>query len=720
MAEAYKDGKDAGETWLQRVIQSQERERKWRDDARDAEKAYAQDDKAEGGKLYDFNILHSNVETIVPALYNSTPVPDIRRRFNDKDPLAKQYAEILERIISIQIDDNRLDAEVERQTQDAFLAGRGIIRLRFDADEVEETSEGEIEPVEGVEPVEGEEAEAVEAPAQIKNERVTLEAVSWRDFAMGKAQRWRDVPWVAFRHQIDRQEYERLSNSKLYSQRMTLDDGKPYIGPDTDEIYIWEVWCKRSRTVKFIKAEDGEIIAQYPDPLGLTGFFPMAEPVQPVTVTGNLTPVCPFVIYKRLADELDRITKRINKIVEGMKVRGIMAGSANGDIANLAEAGDNEIIIASNLEQLAMGGLDKAISWWPVDKAAQVVRELFAQREQVKSAIYEITGISDIVRGASDAGETATAQQIKTQWGSLRIQKMQRLIQRQVRDIFVIMAEIITTKFSPQRISEMTGQEMTPELLMMFNEPVLSSYRVDIESDSTIRADLTRAKGEMGEFLQGTASYFQTMAPLVQSAPAAAEPITEIYAAFARYFSLGKQAEDALDNIVELAKQAAAQFQEPQGPTPEEIEAQARANEAALRQQEAQMKIESKFADAEAKQAQTRANVEAKQAELAMKQEEHRVEMEKMRQEMQMAQREHALEMQKAMQEWAGRVQASTPAPAPAPAPPPQENKEMARVLEAMMQNQAIIAQSVSALGQSVNKPRRLVKDKAGEIIGME
>jgi hypothetical protein len=253
-----------------------------------------------------------------------------------------------------------------------------------------------------------------------------------------------------------------------------------------------------------------------------------------------------------------------------MKVRGMVLGNS-GDVANLAEAGDNEIIIASNLEQIAaMGGLDKAITWWPVDKAAQVVRELYAQREQVKSSIYEITGISDIVRGASNAGETATAQQIKTQWGSLRIQKMQRLIQRQVRDIFVIMAEIIATKFSPQRIQQMTGEEMTTELRAMFDQPVLTSYRVDIESDSTIRADLTRAKGEMGEFLAGTASYFQTMAPLMQSAPQAAEPVVEIYAAFARIFSLGKQAEDALDQIVEMAKQAAQEAQQPPQPTPEQ------------------------------------------------------------------------------------------------------------------------------------------------------
>src|SRR5690606_18921301 len=129
--------------------------------------------KAQHGKLYDFNILHSNVETIVPAIYNSTPVPDVRRRFTlaigeppqppqqqpgpdgqpaqpdpqaamqfqaamqqwqaklASDQAAKDFGTMIERTITVLIDDNRLDKEVESVSQDSFLGGRGIIRLAF-------------------------------------------------------------------------------------------------------------------------------------------------------------------------------------------------------------------------------------------------------------------------------------------------------------------------------------------------------------------------------------------------------------------------------------------------------------------------------------------------------------------------------------------------------------------------------------------------------------
>ena len=94
-----------GTKWMERIRASEKREKAWRDDAEGAEKAYANDQDGAFGKLYDFNILHSNVETIVPSIYNSTPVPDIRRRFQDEDPVGKTVADVLafaqERIASL-------------------------------------------------------------------------------------------------------------------------------------------------------------------------------------------------------------------------------------------------------------------------------------------------------------------------------------------------------------------------------------------------------------------------------------------------------------------------------------------------------------------------------------------------------------------------------------------------------------------------------------------
>src|SRR6185312_5248985 len=103
------------------------------------------------------------------------------------------------------------------------------------------------------------------------------------------------------------------------------------------------------------------------DPLGLSNFLPIANPVQPIGLTGSVMPVCPFSIYKKLADELDLCTKRINAIMRGLKVRGAVAGLAE-EILKLASAGDNELVALENLEGLAQtGGIEKAIMWWPIE-----------------------------------------------------------------------------------------------------------------------------------------------------------------------------------------------------------------------------------------------------------------------------------------------------------------------------------------------------------------
>jgi hypothetical protein len=354
--------------------------------------------------------------------------------------------------------------------------------------------------------------------------------------------------------------------------------------------------------------------------------------MQPIEVTGRLMPVNPYSVYRKLADELDTTTRRIAAITNQMRVRGWYSGSST-DLANIVEADDNEWVPIADGELWAQnGGLANAVAFWPIEKFILALRELYANREQTKQAIYEITGISDIVRGATKATETLGAQQIKSQWGSLRIQKMQRMMERSARELFVMMAEIIPDKFSAETLQAMTGvqlkptpQEMQPVPMPpapppmqegidpqqmqaaqqqyqqalqaaqqleqarvkklahiqavndLLKDRVAANFRIDVESDSTVRADLTQKKQEQAEFLQGTAAYFQGVAPLIEAGAMSQEGALEIYAATARLFTLGKSTEDALEKEITAAKSKAGQ---PKPPSPEQMKAQADAKAA--------------------------------------------------------------------------------------------------------------------------------------------
>lgn len=553
--------------WLDRIRARQQKFETWEKAAEDAERIYRCGDPRDvGDPAPMFNILHSNVETIVPALYNSTAIPDVRPTVRDKQDgryqVLRKAADILEAALSAQVDDNALDKEIEATALCTEIAGRGVTRVRFDAD-----IEVVQEPVMLVDEATGQPiGEDVEEREVLTNERVTFEAVPWRDVVIGPAKRWQDVPWVAFRLTVIQQDMGGFDQSMMDAQKAedAFDKEKP---KHDDEFTVWEIWDRTTRKVCFVREQGEMYLREDDDPLGLPGFFPIPEPVMPLAVAGSMIPVVPWLVYRDLAEEVDRATRRINAIMKGIKVRGGVVGNAE-NLKRVADGDDWDLVPIEDVEGLAATGrLDKAIVWWPIDKAIQVVRELYAAREQAKQAIYEITGISDIVRGASDSGETATAQQIKTQWGSLRIRRRQRMIERHVRDLFVLASHLICENFSDERLAEITGEDIGPEVAQVVRGG-LKQWLINVESDSTVRGDLTRKKGEMAEFLQASAAYFQTMTPIVQQGgPEVAVPVIHLFASFARMFSLGKTGEAAIEDMVQIAQRAASQ---PRQPSPEQ------------------------------------------------------------------------------------------------------------------------------------------------------
>src|SRR3990172_9410012 len=92
--------------WLDALAIADKEEETWRKQADKAIQIYrncnddGQPATYRGADDRRFNILHSNIETLTPALYNSTPVPDVRRRFADDDPTGKMASDIMERCLS--------------------------------------------------------------------------------------------------------------------------------------------------------------------------------------------------------------------------------------------------------------------------------------------------------------------------------------------------------------------------------------------------------------------------------------------------------------------------------------------------------------------------------------------------------------------------------------------------------------------------------------------
>jgi hypothetical protein len=86
--------------WLLELKLADKRESQWREKGDKVLKRYRQKEI----KKHSFNILWSNTETMRPAIYNSLPKPDVRRRFKDEDPIGKAVSEVIGRCLEYGMD----------------------------------------------------------------------------------------------------------------------------------------------------------------------------------------------------------------------------------------------------------------------------------------------------------------------------------------------------------------------------------------------------------------------------------------------------------------------------------------------------------------------------------------------------------------------------------------------------------------------------------------
>jgi len=452
---------DAGEgdrglvrLWLSAWATADKEEESWRVEAEETVRRYRQEETAYGfdpsvsSGIDAFNILYASVETMVPALYNSVPVPDIRRRFNDKDEAAKLGSQMLERAISTMVDSYDFDYVMESVVRDMEITGRGVTRVRY-------------------RPYTRSDAETDEE--SVVWEEATCEHVPWANFRHGPGRMWTDVQWVGFEQFYTRDQLieinPKLGNKvRLDVQMPDYEKGDP--GSPPPEVFqrarVYEIWDREKRQVLFVAASMAEQpLKVEDDPLGMLDFFPIPRPLYAIRTTDSLIPIPPYRMFRKQAQELAEVTQRIVKLIRCLKWRGVRDASIKEfeDLAKLDDGQFSPMMDTAALYSQA-GGIDRAIWLMPIDKLIATIRELAAHREEVKQSIFEVTGVADIMRGQTDPHETKGAQQMKVQWGTIRIQRKQQEVARFARDLFRLKSEVIGNKFSQETLMTMTGIQL--------------------------------------------------------------------------------------------------------------------------------------------------------------------------------------------------------------------------------------------------------------------
>lgn len=576
--------------WLLEIKLARKREQDWR---KESEQIWARYEAADN-LPNSFDILWANTDTLRPALYNSSPKPDVRRRFRQSDMLGKAVGEVMERGLHYCVDANDFDDTIKLDVLDGLLPGRAMSRVRYvpsfkQVGVTAETHEEEAE--EGTHEAQEGNAEEVEF------EQCTVEHVQWDDFCHGPGKTWDEVGWEAFRHRLTRddliEKFGEEIGREIKLNATEDDDLQKKENEDVAGVFkraeLWEIWDKEGQKVFFVNEsyKKGPIYPKDQEdkgepPLKLKGFFPNPRPLRLVENSRTLIPTPMYRLYKKQAEELDRLSDRITKIENACRVR-FAYDPALTELNELLTKPDNEGVPVENARAwINNGGLDKAIWWMPIEQLVAVLKVLLEAREACKATIYELTGISDIVRGQTEASETATAQQIKSNYASLRLQRMQREVQRYVRDLIRIMAEVIGEHFSAETLAQMTGlnfpdqaskaqaqlqaqslsaqQQPIPEdlqkLLMMptwdevmavLRSDMQREFRVDVETDSTVAETLSSDMAGLREVLTGLVQFWQGSGPAVMSGALKIDAVKAISLQICRRARLGLEVEDAIE-----------------------------------------------------------------------------------------------------------------------------------------------------------------------------
>jgi hypothetical protein len=637
--------------WLAEIEDAKKREKDYRKEGIKIHSIY----NGEKSKEIPFNILYSNTETLLPALYSSVPRPVVQRRFKDEDMLGKASAKAGERVLEFLLDTNiegyeTYDECVRAATLDGLLAGRGLSTVKYDA----ELSEMPME----------ESAEEAEPSYEKKSELVCIETRSWDKVYFGYAKRWSKVPFIVYEEYVDKAEAKRLFGeeiaNKLQYDTKDENDDKDKERANEDEMSgqlsktacIYQIWHKKTKKIIFISSDYTEgYLKEEDDPLGLTGFFNMPRPMMFLEKSNDLMPVALYTLYENQATELNRLTLRIQKVVEAIKARGIYDSELGDDIARIMEESDNALVPADKSASLsAEKGLGNAIWFMPIEQLVNVLVQLYQARNQCKQIIYEITGISDIMRGATNANETLGAQEIKKSFGTLRLKRLQSEVQRYARDLLRMMLEIAASKFSTEtwqkmtglpyltdeqkamldmqmQQAQMTGQPPPPELqeqmqmptwsdiLGMLKDDVQRAYRIDIESNSTVQPEATEDQKHIAEVMNALAQYMNGIAPLVVSGALPFEAAQSMMLAISRRFRFGSEIEEHIMKMKAPEKEDAGAAEAKK----QEAEMQAKQAEMQQKAQEKQIELQAESAKFQSeKQAEMMAQDKDIQAKMQM------------------------------------------------------------------------------------------------------
>jgi len=651
-----------------------------------------------------FNIFYANTNILEAALYSEIPKAEVTRKYDDyKDQVARVASLILERALQQDLNDpnDTYDCSVKCSVQDRLVAGLGTawLRLETDTEDISEAESRDKDPsipsdrppsltqpdtlngpndgftLQIADGAPGEEQGPQPPPQPLKRiteQRVAVDYVNWRDFIWSPCRTWAERRWTGRRVYMSREELiDRFGKDKGGKVQLNWSGGK-HAGTDAQSFNnaeprrnilkkaeVFEIWDRvKRKVVWFSKGLQDQLLDEKDDFLGLTGFEPCPPPLFANITNQNCTPRPDYYMIRDQYDELDLVNGRISRLVEACKVVGVY-DQASKAVQGVFQGSENKMIPIENWAQFSeKGGMKGSVDWLPLDMVVATLENLYKAREAIKAQIYELTGISDIVRGNTKASETLGAQEMKAKFASIRIKTLQSEVAEFCSGILRIRAEIMVKHFTEDMLIRKSGitftdnDELVPQAVALLKSEQGFKWRVSVDADSLSQADYASEKQERVEFLSAVTGFMQQTMPLAMQIP----EIKPVVLGLLKWGIAGfKRAKDIEGMIDKQLSELEGKPPPPPKPDPKVAAVQAKIQGD---QQKAHLDVQGKQQDMEFKKQEAELDRQMKELEMQFEQKKLELEERKMQmelhmkgQEMQMKQQENDMNLQATMQQ---------------------------------------------------------------------
>ena len=382
-------------------------------------------------------------------------------------------------------------------------------------------------------------------------------------------------------------------------------------GKSTDTFDIYEIWDRAEKKVIFLSKGELTPLEVNEDPLRLQQFYPCI-PMMLNLDPQEMIPKPDYDYIESFDIELNRLQERRQSLLESMKASGAYDPGLP-ELKDMVELEDGEYVAVKGLLQRmqTVGGPEGVIYHLPLAEKLTVIQGITEQIGLIRAQIDDILGISDIVRGVTNAAETATAQEIKGRWVGIRLARKRDQVQYTVREMFRIMGQLLTSHFTPQNLQRLTQKQLDPQALQLLQNDLMMDFAIDIEAESTVAKDEFRERETRQEMMAGISAFAQGVMPMVQQGAMPADVSSAVLAAALQpYAKYSRGLDEAIVNLPtnqQQLQQLTQQLQQ-QGQQMQQMQVQLQQWQAIatqLQQQATAAKAQKETADAGKKQAET-------------------------------------------------------------------------------------------------------------------